>query len=188
MKFILLFCTKMRYFLTEAPVLFLFIVSIIYNNRSEQKLKLYPLIIFSAIIIIFIAVYYFQMIKISFSEIRHIGKFSPKESAVINEGKMLVLKLRKRGIVDIELFGNDGKPPIYSDEENYVPVDINLFRGKAVGGVCSVKRILKYFGASIEQAESLVAENCSFECENVNISSQKIEKIREIQIYMKNTI
>ncbi len=189
MKSITLFCTKMRFFLVEIPIIYLLTVAIINNNLSGLLLKLYPLIAFCMGAIIFIAVYFFRAIRISFSEIRDIGRFSDREVAVINAGKTLILKMKNRSTVNVELFGNNGQPPLYSMENaDFVPMDINLFRGRIIGGERSIKKILKFFGTSAAEAQELIASECSFEYENVNISSHNTEEGSEIRIFMKNTI
>ncbi len=178
----------MRFFLGEIPIIFLLIVSIIYNKESTEVLKLYPLMIFLCGAGAFIAIYFFRAIKISFSEIRYIGKFSSKDCAVINEGKTLILRKKNRSSVDVELFGNDGQPPLFSDGEDTEPIDINLFRGRIIGGEAAITRILKFFGASAENAKELIASKSQFEYENVNISSHNVENGLEIRIFIKHTV
>ncbi len=178
----------MKFFLGEIPIIFLLVVTIIYNKESTEVLKLYPLIIFLCAAAAFLAIYFFRAIKISFSEIRYIGKFSSKDSAVINAGKTLILRKKNRGSVEVELFGNDGQPPLFSEGEDSEPIDINLFRGRVIGGETAITKILKFFGANAENAKELIASKSSFEYENVNISSHNVENGLEIKIFIKNTV
>ncbi len=189
MKSITLFCTKMRFFLGEIPLIFLLIVSIIYNGGYDGPMKLYPLIVFCCAAIIFLAVYFFRAVKISYSEIKDIGRFSDRSIAIINAGKTIILKLKKRRTVSVELFGNDGMPPLYSPEgEDTAPIDINLFRGRVIGGTRAMKRVLKFFGAEADEIDRLIAGEGKFEYENVNITSQNDENGLEVRIFMKNTV
>ena len=180
----------MRFFLAEIPLIFLFAVCIRYNSGVETSLKLYPLMLASAAGAVFIALYFFRAIRISYSEICYIGKFSSHDRAVINKGKTLIMRLGAGSTVKVELFGNDGHPPLYSSDSSShsEPIDINLFRGTVIGGERSVRRVLEYFGASKDQSVEMVASECSFEFENVNISSHNCEKGLEIRIFMKNTV
>ena len=189
MKSITLFCTKMRFFLGEIPIIFLLVVSIIHNGDYDGPMKLYPLIIFCIAAASFIVIYFFRAVRISYSEIKDIGRFSERNIAIINAGKTIILKLKKRSTVLVELFGNDGMPPLYSPEdESTEPIDINLFRGRVIGGRRAIKRVLKFFGADDNAARELIASECSFEYENVNITSGNEDGGLEIYIFMKNTV
>ena len=175
MKKIYLFCTRLFAFWVELPLALIFAVSIIYNPHSENTFKLYPLIILSLGAIIFFAIYFFRVIEISYAEIRYIGRFTSRDSAMINEGKTLVLTLAGLGKVDIELRGNDGPSELnlaFDDEEE--EMEYRLFRGHAFGGMGTVKRILSYFGVDRENSEKyLHGEFCEGEYEFVSVSSGK---------------
>ena len=180
----------MRFFLAEIPLIFLFAVCVRYNGGVESSVKLYPLMLASVAGAVFIALYFFRAIRISYSEICYIGKFSSQDRAVINKGKTLILRLGAGSTVKVELFGNDGHAPLYASD-SYAqgkPVDINLFRGSVIGGERSVRKVLEYFGASKDQSIEIVASECSFEFENVNISSHNCEKGLEVRIFIKNTV
>ena len=146
MKKTYLFCTELWFYLCEIPPILLLIISIIYNNDSEGLLKFFPLIILSCAAIIFIFLYFFRMIIISFEEIKCIGAFSSKDSAIINKGKTLIITLNRKNKMTVRLHGNIGTPGFdWAKGEDYKNIGIDLFREKAIGNNRSVKRLLSYF-------------------------------------------
>ena len=187
-----LFCTRLRVYLIELPVIVLFAITLHYNKYSEELAKFYPLLIFLAAAMIFIFVYFFRAISISFEEIRYHGLYSSRDHAEINEGKELILTLQEKRRIRIELFGNDGKPPELSwvkDDQSYTPVDIYLFRGKAIGGKRSIKSLLRYFGVSESDVESVLSEkNFSGDYAYVSLKSEKLEEKTVIRLKMKQTV
>ena len=192
MKKIYLFCTRIRMYLTEIPIMILFMIALRYNQESKEVMKLYPLLIFLAAAMIFIVVYFFRAISISFEEIRYHGLYSSRDHAEINEGKELIITLYEKRRIRLELFGNDGKPPELSwvkDDENYTPIDIFLFRGKAIGGKRKIKSLLKYFGVEDTAIESIFnKENFSREYEYVSLMSESFEDKTVIRLKMKETV
>jgi len=192
MKKIYLFCTRIRMYLTEIPIMILFMIALRYNQESKEVMKLYPLLIFLAASMIFIVVYFFIAISISFEEIRYHGLYSSRDHAEINEGKELIITLYEKRRIRLELFGNDGKPPELSwvkDDENYTPIDIFLFRGKAIGGKRKIKSLLKYFGVDDTAIEAVFnKENFSGEYEYVSLMSECSEDKTVIRLKMKETV
>ena len=191
MKKKFLFCTRMRVYLTELPLILLFTITLHYNKYSEEVMKLYPLLVFVGAAMLFILVYFFRAISISFEEIRYHGLYSSRDHAEINEGKEIIITSYGKRRIRVELFGNDGRPPELSwiSEENYTPVDIYLFRGKAIGGKRTVKSLLKYFGVDDGDIDSVLAnENFSGDYEFVSLKSEKKEDKTEIRLRMKATV
>ena len=120
-----LFCTRMRVYLIELPIIILFAITLHYNQYSDELTKFYPLLIFLGLSMIFILVYFFRAISVSFDEVRYLGLYSSHDHAEINEGKELIFTLYGKRRMRVELFGNDGRPPELSwvkDDESYVPV------------------------------------------------------------------
>ena len=192
MKKKFLFCTKMRVYLIEIPLLILFFITLHYNKYSEEVMKLYPLLIFLGLAMIFILIYFFRAISISFEEIKYHGLYSSRDRADINEGKELIITVCEKRKLKVELFGNDGKPPELAwikTDEDYVPVDIFLFRGKAVGGKGTLKSILKYFGVSDSDMDLIISEDSFFgDYEYVSLVSEIKEEKRVVRIKMKETV
>ncbi len=187
-----LFCTKIRIYLLELPVILLLVLSCIYNGNASNTFKLYPLIIFLSLLIVFILVYFFRVISISFEEVSYHGIFSSKDKAMINKDKELILTLNKRRRMSVELFGNDGKAPELDwikEGENYTVTDIFLFRGKAIGTKGSAKRILRYFGVENEDID-LVFKNEKFfgDYEYVTLTSEKSDEKTVLRLKMKETV
>lgn len=191
MKKIYLFCTRLLAFWVELPLALIFVVSIIYNQHAENTFKLYPLIILSLGAMIFFAIYFFRVIEISYAEIRYIGRFTSRDSAMINEGKTLVLTLSGFGKVDIELRGNDGPSELnLTFDEEDGDMEYRLFRGHCFGGVGSVKKILSYFGVDSANSEKyLHGEFHEGDYEFVSVSSGKNdEEQNTIYIRINKTI
>ena len=189
MKSIFLFSTKIRFFISEIPLVALYIIAVLYNPGAKGALKLYPLQIGLLALMAFIAIYFFRAITVSYSEIKHIGRFSPRYKAIINKGKTLILKLKPHGKMDVILFGNNGEPPLYSnDEDGCDPIDIDLFTGHTLGGERTLGRILTYFGASASDIQSLIGSDFSAELENVRMTSKRHEEHHEVHIFFKRTV
>lgn len=190
MKSLFLFSTKVQYFLGEIPVIALLIVSILKNEDSENALKLYPLIIASAAAAIFIALYFFRAVKISYSEIRHVGLYSQREKALINAKKTLIITEMKRGRLKIVLFGNNGLPPIYSDPEaeEVLPVDIHLFDGTVLGRGGTIKRILRFFSLSECESKALLSGEGEISLDFLTAKSSVLDDSREISIHFTKTV
>ena len=187
-----LFCTRLRVYLIELPIIILFMITLHYNQYSDELFKFYPLLIFLGLSMIFIIVYFFRAISISFEEIRALGLYSSRDHAEINEGKELILTLCAKRKVKVELFGNDGKPPELSwikEDENYAPVDIYLFRGSAIAGKRKIKSLIGYFGVDSIDVDRILSDD-SFEgdYEYVSLRSEKKEEETVIRIRMKETV
>ncbi len=175
-------------FLSEIPLALLLTISIIYNDSVKGLLRLWPLIIALCGLMIFIFLYFFRMISISYEEIRAIGVFSSKDSVSIEKDKTVVLTQRSKSRLKVELFGVDEKPGFdwIKDEE---PREINLFNEKAVGGKGSIIRVLLFFGVTAEDAEAIF-ENEVFEKEYelVKVSSEIVNNERKVNIRLLQTV
>ena len=187
-----LFCTRIKFYLIELPLVALLVLTCAYNSTSEHVFKLYPLIVFLSLGIIFIFIYFFRVISLSFEEVRYHGLFSSRDHAPINKDKELIFTLEKKRRLRVELFGNDGKAPELDwikEGESYTPMDIYLFRGKAIAGKGRVKRILKYYGVSEADFSSVFSsESFQGDYEFVTLRSKKVEGKLEIRLKMKETV
>ena len=190
MKPIYIFASRLRAFWVLVPMSIVLFLALKYNDATNHWVKLYPLIIFSIGAIIFTFVYLFRFIAISYSEIKYIGYFSSRDSAMITEGKTLILKEDKLGKVKVILFGNDGVLPGLDWMKNTysAPKDIVLFRGNVTGGKISIKRILKFFGADKDMIASFMTDSVEFECEYTTITSVRSEEEDSIKIKINKTI
>ena len=138
-----------------------------------------------------VSLYFFRFILISYDEIRYIGLFSSRDSAVINKDKTIIIRFLSYGRLKISLFGTDGKAPALDwaqSDENYTPVEIFLFRGKAVGGKRCVKRILKYFSVPKEEHSSFINSDFEGKYEYAEITSSIVNDSREIRIKITETV
>lgn len=184
-----LFCTKVWYYLTELPLVVLLVISIYYNPMTKTTFKLIPLIIALCLGIIFIFIFFFRLIVVSHEQIRYRGWFSSRDKAVINKDKTLIITMLKGANIKIELFGNDGEPSLYESMKDEPPIDIYLFRGRAIGGARTVRSILSYFEIPSEDITELLSlDSFAAEYELTSLSSEKKEDVREIRIRMKETI
>ncbi len=168
MKKIYLCCTKPVMLLTELPVILLMILAIIFNSSAGGLLKLYPLIITCGAIIVFIFIFFFRVISLSNEEIRMIGRFTSRESAIINKGKRLTLTLCKKNQLKLELFEDDGVLPELSflkNDPDYKPQGLNLFRERAIFGRSALHRVLRYFEIGDSDIDAIFSRD-TYKCEN----------------------
>jgi len=178
-------------YLTAIPLIIILVLSIISNSSSEGLLKLYPLILATAAAIIFILVYLLRYITVSVEEIKIFGLFSSRDKAIINKGKTLIMTETKKGVRLLTLFGNDGERPMldWTQGEDYVPVDINLFRERIYGGKGSFSKILKFFDVNEEDIERILTEEeYTVEYPDFTVTRITGEVAKDIKIYFKETI
>ena len=190
MKSLYLLCTKPLVYLTELPVLILLTIALRYNSESDELFKFYPLIVFLSFAVIFILVYFLKVISVNFEEIRYHGLFSSRDSAFIGEGKSLVLLLKPKRNIGIELYGDAGKEPIFDwmKAEDVIHRDICLFRGKANGGIKTVKKIIGFFISEGECPETFVNDGFEYEDDNIRVSTSIKNECKMVTIKFKKTI
>ncbi len=189
MKSVFLFSTKMRFFISEIPLIAIYVLAVIFNGHATNAMKLYPLQIGMLILIAFIALYFFRGIKISYAEIAHVGRFSERYKAIINKDKTLILTLKKGGKMKVVLYGNNGMPPLYSNEESYEPVDIELFTGYTLGKEGTLKRVLRFFGLDEADATELIENGSTKVTELAEFSATTLEDGRtEVRILFTKTV
>ncbi len=191
MKSIYFLSTRLRTYWVIAPMIFVLYLCISFNDAAKGWLKLYPLIIFSILAIVFTHIYLFRVMKISYGEVKYIGYFSSRDSATVNEGKTLVLDLYPRGRLSVKLYGNEGYNPDIKwlqNDENDVS-DICLFRGKAYGGRKDAERILAYFGVGrVDFQDIFSTDGFEKSYTNVTVSSLTELEHRQIRIRMDKTV
>lgn len=176
-------------YLTELPFVFLFAVAIYFNRFAEGSMKLYPLIITLGCVMVFILVFLFRFVSLSFEEVRTRGPFSTHDSALINKDKTLILTMYPHKKLRIALFGNDGQPPSFDGLCGEPSIDIFLFRARAVGGRRTVKSILSYYTVPEADIEAVLKnERFVAEYELITLTSEHREDIREIKIKFKETV
>ena len=96
MRGIFLFCTKLWIYLSELPLIILFMVAVRQNKNIDTPVRLYPLMIALVIGMVLIFLYYFRIVKINFEEIRMIGLFSGRDKALIKKDRTLTFTLWPR--------------------------------------------------------------------------------------------
>ena len=191
MKKVHIAATPLFMYLTEAPLAVIFILTLIFNSSASGHLKLYPLMLATLCAMVFILVYLFRFVTVSVEEIKIFGLFSSRDKAIINKGKTLILSRSKKGVYTVTLFGNDGERPMldWTQGDDYVPVDINLFRERVYGGKRSFKKILKFFGISLEDTDAaLEKEAGSFDYGDFTVTKATVEGREEIRIYFNETL
>ena len=151
---------KMRLwaFLIEIPLMTLLMICWSMNDQVDELFKLYPLIIALAAGIIFMAVYLFRLVEISWEEIRDIGFFTRRDNGLVSKGRIIELRLKAHGVVGITLMGHDGEYAGFDwmRPEDGAPADIALYRGNAYGGKRAIGKLLRYFGADESQIAGLI--------------------------------
>ena len=162
MKKTYLFCTKWWHFLSEIPPLFIFALSIYYNDIADGVMKLYPLMIFSGGLSVFIFLYFFRVVSMSLCEVRTIGPFSTRELLMLNEGKTIIISRLPKGRLLVEIEGKSELPAFsWAKGGEYDEWNINLFRQRAVGGKADVKRLLRSIGVDRDDV-NLILNNSNF--------------------------
>ena len=157
MKKLFLFSTKLRYFWTIIPAVFLLIVAIIYNDNVDSVFKLYPLIVALSGVIVFMLLYFYRAVIISHDDLRCVGRFSSREYSTIKPRNSLVITVMKRKRASIELYGiNDTKDFDWSSEDD--AVEINLFRARTNASPKTIEKIITYFGFTGEEAHLALSE------------------------------
>ena len=191
MKSIFLFSTRLRVYWVEIPIILLMTVTLHYNTHSEALFGLYPLIVFCALAMVFVLIYFFRGIQISMDEIRYVGLFSSRDKAMINEGKTLIIDIMRGGRLNITLFGNDGVTAgLDWLKGDGTPRDIDLFRGKAIGGRLAARRVLEFFSVESDAIEALIKDEdeVRFDYELVTASAEMIDGHRRINLRINKTI
>ena len=189
MKSIFLFCTRLRYFFTVIPPLFILAIAIKYNSGVEATMKLYPLIIASSGVIIFILLYFFRAIKINFEEIKCIGLFSSRESTVINKDKTLHITILPKRKILLEIYGQNDNFETYAWLKNEDSTEINLFRAKALGNLGTARKILSYFEIDAEDIEKAITSDVfSADYEKITLNTEIADDKKTFKIYFKETV
>ena len=193
MKPIYIFASRLRAFWVLIPMSIVLTLALKYNGASNHWVKLYPLIIFSIGAIVFTFVYLFRFIAISYGEIKYIGKFTSRDSAVISEGKTLTVELMEKRRISIRLYGNEGYNPEikWLTNEDGEAGDICLFRSTAYGGGRIAENILCYFGIDAnEDTEAIVYGEGEFSkpYENVSVTALCENGHRVIKIRFDKTV
>ena len=190
MKSIYFFCTKPWIYLTELPILFMLRIALIFNSQSDEIFKFYPLIIALSAAIIFIFVYFFRAISISYDEIRYHGLFSSHDSATIEENKTLIISIKPKFKLGFELYGDVGKEPLFDwmKAEEAEHRDVCIFRGKAIGGKKSALRVLKFFGVPACDLSECTEDSCLYEDGNIKVNCERKNENLEISVKFKTTI
>ena len=184
---------KMRLwaFLIEIPLMTLLTICWSMNSEVDGLLGLYPLIIALSGGIVFMAVYLFRLVEISWEEIRDIGLFTRRDNGLVSKGRTLELRLKAHGVVGITLMGHDGEYAGYDwlKPEDGAPIDIALYRGNAYGGKSAIKKLLCYFGASVDEASALVEmDTARAEFEYASAVASREDDILLIKIHINATL
>ena len=194
MKKVFIFGTKLPMFLCELPLLGLFILAIVFNDTSGKtisKAGLYPLMIMMAAGMIFMFIYLFRAVLISGEAVRSIGLFSSRDRAIVNKDKTLVLTVRPKHKLKIELFGKDEAPQLdwISDSETIDRDYVNLYRDIAIGNDATVGRVLRSFDVPKQDIEEiLLSESYSRDFSLVSVKKEKSDLGNTYSIKFLKTI
>ena len=190
MKSIFLFGTKIRMYLCEIPVIFLLCVSIYFNDKVDGVVGLIPLILACVAIAVFMFIFLLRGISISKEEVRSVGPFSSKDSAVIKKDKVLVLTVKPRRKLRVELYGTDETPVFdWLSADEVSDGTINLYRDETVGDGRSVLRVLEYFGIPEERAREIIGcESCSEEYDYFIVSKEVKDSLECYSLHFTETV
>ena len=190
MKKIFLFSTRLTYYWVLLPLIAIFSLCLAFNSQIEHYLKLYPLMAVSLGGIVLALVYYFRGVLISYEEIKAIGRFSSRDTAIINKDKTIILYRERHSRIRVILFGNDGIVPELSwmKSTGDAPKDISLFRSHAYGGNRAIKRVMAYFGVPSDELDTFIDGDFEKKYTNVTVTSKLDGSIRKIYIKMDRTV
>ena len=161
-KFTLLSHTRLLTLLNLLPSTAIAVIATIFNDSVSTFPRLYPLIITGFGITLFLALFLFRVLYITTEEIRMIGPFSSKDKALIKKDSVIRMTLKKKGIVRIELLGNDDGEPIFDwVKEEDRSEKVCVLRETVVGGTRTVRRVLKFFDIEAQTVEKLLSEDCA---------------------------
>lgn len=176
-------------FLTELPPIIFLIFAIIYNNKADGLMKLYPLIALLIAIVILIFLFLFRAVVIKYDEVRSIGLFSSREQIIINKDKTLTISLHPKRFMVVEVFGDGGNFETYSWLKSEENTTINLFRAKAYGSINTIRKILRYFDVDNETIAALISnDDVEFDLEKIKVSSATVHDAKSISIFFKETV
>ena len=191
MKSIFLFCTRLYVFLIEIPPMILLAITISLHDESKDVFGFYPLEIFLCLLIIFIMVYFFRAVTITYDEIRMHGLFSSKDKLLFKKGHTLVIGMLPKRKLRLEVYGDLGADKIYdwmsADEgQNH---EISLFRERSIGNEKTVAKILKYFGVTEQALEgAFEREGEIFKDEFIEVSSERRNELFEVRVKFNEII
>ncbi len=189
MKTLFFFGTKLYVYLIELPFIYLLILTLNHNSKTEGAFKLYPLIVFSILAMIFIAVYFFNAVTLNRVKIRQIGLFSSRDKVMINKGKSLVITYLSYNKLRLEIYDFQEFPSLNISREDFVPTESCIFRERIIGSNRTASKILRYFGATREQVDELIFQNeKSFSTKSSDFSTRIHEDRKQIKIKFNETV
>ena len=191
MKSVFLFCTRLYIFLIEIPPMILLAITFSMHDEAPGVFGYYPLEIFLCALILFIMIFFFRAVTITYDEVRMHGLFSSRDKLLIKKGHTLVIGILPKKKLRIEVYGGLGEDKIYDwmadgEGENH---EISLFRERAVGNEKTVGKILRYFGVSDEAVENFTAKSGKiFEDEFIEVSVEEKNELFEVRVKFNEII
>ena len=128
--------------------------------------------------------------RLNTDEVRCLGLFSSKDRVALKKDRRLVLTLKKGRKLLIEVFATGEAPLLdWVNPEDYLDSEINVFRAKAVGGLASAKKLLKYFDIPTEDFEKILSDEAfEKEYEAISLASKTEEIGKKISLKFTKTI
>ena len=177
----LFLCTRLRYFLTEIPLILLLCVTIQNHSSSTELLQFYPLEIVTVCAIIATFLYFFRTATLTPLTVRKFGAFSERETHDLSVGETIVLLLDERGYLHITVEGEDDAPGLSwckSDRRHRV-----LFRTRVILARQSAHAVLSLYGLSASDASAaLGTQDYTTSNESIHLSAQTIEHGRRLTL------
>ena len=190
MKGIFLFCTKLWIYLSELPLIILLMVAIKQNGNVKTPVKLYPMIVILIIGMILMFLYYFRVLKINFEQIKMIGPFSGRDKAIIKKDRTLSFTLWPRGKMIVELSGRGEAPALdWVLPEDYLEMEVNLFRAKAVGNERTLKHCLMFYGIPTSDFDEIFTDkDITIDYDDITLFAKNEGELRKFSIFFKESI
>ena len=184
MKGIFLFCTKLQVYLIELPLIIMMSLAIHYNGEAEGGLKFYPLIVILGAGILFILLYFFRGIYITSDDISDVGIFSARERVFIKKDCTLVISLRKKRKINIDLLSKGDKPAFdWMKSENDITRDVRIYHRVAIGGKNTAVKLLSFLGVDKSKAIEIAEKDAmKFDDGNISIITENKHDLFEIRV------
>ncbi len=184
MKGIFLFCTKLKVYLIELPLVIMLGLAIHYNGDSTETFRFYPLIIMLALGILFIAVYFFRGVYITSDEISDVGFFSARESELIKKNSTVMITVRGKGKLNVDVWSHSDEPAFdWMKKDSDVTRDVRIYHSVALGGKKTAAKILSFFGVDeASAAEFAVTDGVDITDQKIRVTTEKKHDTFEIKI------
>lgn len=184
-KHLYLSSTKWGYYLFLLPLALWFALALYYNRYAEGALRYYPMLIAVAGMMVMVFLFFFRLVKLSYDEIRTVGRFSTRDRVILAEGKTLVITLRPHGMLGVDVYGHDGEVAALEWLRDTEPTDLRQLHTRAVGGAKALRRILAFYRVTGYDESALLdpaAAPYTFAAECATLTAETVNERRTVRV------